>query len=139
MFIEGSGMIMEGTLKNIQFQSLAISCPDVQRLQIHLPKFSISPLKFWIFHSLEGSSLALHLPPLLHSTQLSTDLAPCSIPSSGGTNLTAVTQSKDKLSLQITPWACDQENASSEESHLPTCPPWGFAGRVLSQLFRIVV
>lgn len=126
------------------FNPLHFSSPgDEQRLEIHFPRFCISPLKVLdvkqLHPTLERSSFALYLPPLFHSTQLSTDLVPCTIPSSGGTNLTAVTESKDKSRLQITPWACDQENASSEESHLPTCPPLGFAGRVLSQLFRTVV
>lgn len=134
--------------RDLQDYLLSIPCHfsspgDEQRLEIHFPRFYISPLKVLdvkqLHSTLERFSFALYPPPLFHSTQLSTDLVPCTIPSSGGTNLTAVTESKDKSRLQITPWACDQENASSEQSHLPTCPPLGFAGRVLSQLFRTVV
>lgn len=61
------------------------------------------------------------------------------VSSSVGTNLAAVTKSKEKSRLQITPWACNQENASIEQSHLPTFLPLGFAGGFLSQLFTAVV
>ena len=77
--------------------------------------------------------------PRFQSAGLSADFTPRTVPSSGGTNLAAVTESEEKSRLQITPWACNQENASTEQSHLPTSLPLGFAGKFLSWLFTAVV
>lgn len=76
--------------------------------------------------------------PGFQSPGLSADLTRRTVPSSESTDLAAVTESKEKSRLQITPWACNQENATTEQSHLPTCPPLGFAGRFFSRLFAAV-
>lgn len=56
--------------------------------------------------------------PCFQSAGLSADLTPRTVLSSGGTNLAAVTESKEKSRPQITPRACNQENASIEQSNL---------------------
>lgn len=74
--------------------------------------------------TLEGSSLALHISPLFHSTELSTELAPCTIPSSGGTNLAAVTESKDKWRLQIAPGLVTKKMPAVSKAISQPAHPW---------------
>lgn len=125
-----------------------LSPGDGQRLESHFPRSCVSPSSY----GCEAAPSHLRRVCLQHcrpcpsspsprfqSAGFSADLTPCTVPSSGGTNLAAVTDSKEKSRLKITPQACTQENASTEQSHLPTCLPLGFSGRFLSQLFTAVV
>lgn len=126
---------------------LLLSLRDEQRLESHFPRPCVSPSRYECEagSSHIGVACPQHRqpcpsspPPRFRSADLSADLTPRTVLSSGGTNLAAVTKSKEKSRLQINPRACNQENANIEQSHLPICLPLGFAGRFLPRLFTAV-
>lgn len=91
----------------------------------HFLRFCISPLHFG--PKAAPSQLGRVQPcPSSPSPfpQLFPDLSPCTIPSSGGTNLSAVTQSKDKWRLQITPGLVPKKMPAVRKTISQPAHPW---------------
>lgn len=111
---------------------LLLSPGDGQRVESHFARSWISPSRYGCEAApshLGRTCPQQHQPcpsspsPHFQSTGLSADLTPCTVSSSGGTNLAAVTESKEKWRLQITPGLVTKKMpALSKAIFHPACP-----------------